>query len=116
MTTWQFNRFHVAAGREQAVKEAWRASLQPCWTARPALQAAYLIRVGDGEWLDITVWAGQDCGETADPSLPQARAGFFGHIDELIGDECGMLISQETPPEPPSPSPAAAGPAGGSRP
>jgi hypothetical protein len=78
MTIWQFTRFRAGADREAAVLLAREASLQPCWTARPALQAAYPVRLADGEWLDITVWAAQDQDTVdgpADPALPASRVG-----------------------------------------
>ena len=56
-----------------------------------------LARVGDGEWLDITVWAGQGCSETTDPELPSARSAFFSQLDTVTGDECGTLIAEHLP-------------------
>ena len=99
MTTVQFTRFRVAADRETAVLRARQESLRPCWTADPPLRAAYLVRLGDDEWLDIAVWAGQDCGEPADAALPSARLQFFAQLDELVGEECGVIESEDLPPE-----------------
>ncbi|HEX6451310.1 MAG TPA: hypothetical protein VF060_17825 [Trebonia sp.] len=46
----------------------------------------------DGEWLDVTVWCGTDCGQVLQPEAPAARAGFFRQLDELLGEECGVLV------------------------
>lgn len=101
MTTWQFTRFRVAAGREPAVLRARQESLWPCWTEHPPLQAAYLVQLAEGEWLDITVWAGpygDGADEPAHPALPASRSVFFEQIDELIGEEIGVVIREDPPP------------------
>jgi hypothetical protein len=57
MTIVQFTRFRVTSRREPAVLAARRASLRACQGAEPELCGAYLVRLGDGEWLDIAMWA-----------------------------------------------------------
>jgi len=103
MSIWQFTRFRVSADREPAVLRARGASLQPCWTARPELQAAYLIQLAEGDWLDITVWAGHagDAADerSADPALPASRTVFFDLIEELIGEESGVIIREDRQPD-----------------
>ena len=59
MTIVQFTRFRTTPQREPAVLKARQASLQACQGGKPELRAAYLIRLADGEWLDIAVWAGR---------------------------------------------------------
>jgi hypothetical protein len=93
-TIWQFTRYRVNTSREQAVHAARQASLEQCWTTCPALQAAYLLRLGDGDWLDITVWAAHDCAGEAQPSRPAARNQFFEQLDELIGEECATAVAE----------------------
>lgn len=96
MTLVQFTRFRVAVQNEQAVLEARQVSLQACRGAEPALCGAYLVRLADGEWLDIAMWAGQPGTEAFDdPGQAASRAGFYGQIDELLGEECGILIHDE---------------------
>jgi hypothetical protein len=92
MTVVQFTRFRVVAGRELAALEARRASLLACAGEQPELRRACLVKLGDGEWLDITLWAGDNLElETADPALPSSRTAFFAHVDEVLGEECGLL-------------------------
>jgi len=39
------------------------------------------------------VWAGQPRAEAFDdPARPVARGTFFVQIDELLGEECGILV------------------------
>ena len=75
------------------------AALRACRGCEPELQAAYLIRLADGEWLDIAVWAGQPGAEAFDdPARPVARGTFFAQIDELLGEECGSLVYPDPDP------------------
>jgi hypothetical protein len=98
MTIVQFTRFRVAAHRETALLETRQASLRACRGMQPELRNAYLIRLADHEWLDIAVWAGQPGAEAFDASLPASRPDFFGQIDELLGEECGILVHEEIGP------------------
>jgi len=89
----QFTRFRLAAQRERAVLAARLAALRACRGCEPELQAAYLIRLAGGDWLDIAVWAGQPRpGAFDDPGRPVARGTFFAQIDQLLGEECGILV------------------------
>lgn len=97
----QFTRFRVPPGREPAVLAARRASLQACRGTEPGLCGAYLIRLDDGEWLDIAMWAAQPGSDVFDdPRQAAARAAFYGQIDELVGEECGILVHQGADPDP----------------
>jgi hypothetical protein len=96
----QFTRFRVPPEREPAVLAARRASLQACREADPELCGAYLVRLDDGEWLDIAIWAAQPGTEVFDdPRQAAARTGFYGQIDELLGEECGILVRQDAGPD-----------------
>src|SRR5215469_9757451 len=93
MSIVQFTRFRVTAGREPAVLKARQASLRACHGCEPELRRAYLVRLEDGEWLDIAVWAGpSDTEAFDDPGQAASRAAFYGQIDELVGEECGVLV------------------------
>lgn len=94
----QFTRFRVAAHRETDLLETWQAALLACYGGRPELLNAYLIRVADHEWLDIAIWDGQPAAEAFEASLPASRPDFFGQVDELLGEECGILVQEETGP------------------
>jgi hypothetical protein len=96
MTIVQFTRFRIAPQREPAMLAARQASLRACHGNQPELRGAYLIRLTDGEWLDIAVWAGRPGSEAFDdPAQAASRAVFYDQIDELVGEECGILVHQE---------------------
>jgi hypothetical protein len=96
MTIVQFTRFRVTSQREPAVLEARRASLRACQGAEPELCGAYLVRLADGEWLDIAMWAAQPDAEAFDdPERAASRAAFYGQIEELLGEECGILVPED---------------------
>ena len=96
MTIVQFTRFRTTPQREPIVLKARQASLRACRGAQPELRAAYLIRLDDGEWLDIAVWAGRPGAEAFDdPAQAASRAAFYDQIDELLGEESGILVRQD---------------------
>jgi hypothetical protein len=96
MTIVQFTRFRTTPQRESAVLEARRASLLACRGADPELCGAYLIRLADGEWLDIVMWAGRPgCEAFDDPARAASRVAFYSQIDELLGEECGVLVHRD---------------------
>jgi hypothetical protein len=101
--TWQFMRFRVVPTREREVLAARRASLQGCWDASPPLRAAYLLRLADQEWLDVTIWAGQVCCEAVISAPSAARSVFFDQLDELVGEECAITVACEFPVTPAQP-------------
>jgi hypothetical protein len=96
MTIVQFTRFRTTPERERAMLDARQAALRACQGTQPELRSAYLIRLPDGEWLDIAVWAGPP-GHAAfdDPGQPASRVVFYNQIDELLGEECGILVSTQ---------------------
>jgi hypothetical protein len=101
MTLVQFTRFRVTAQRESAVLAARLTALQACRGGTPELEAAYLIRLADGDWLDIAVWAGQPGIDAFDdPAQAASRGAFYGQIDELLGEECGILVYPDPAPQP----------------
>lgn len=95
--TWHFTRFRVHPAREQAVFAARSTSLQACWDASPPLRAAYLLALGDQEWLDVTVWDGELSSESLGSAAVAARPAFFEQIDELLGEECAIAIGRDLP-------------------
>jgi hypothetical protein len=93
MSIVQFTRFRVTADREPAVLAARQASLRACRGSEPELRGAWLVRLTDGEWLDIAVWAGQPGAEAFDdPAQAVSRTTFYRQIEELLGEECGILV------------------------
>jgi hypothetical protein len=106
MTVVQFTRFRVTARRERAVLAARLTALQACRGGTPELEAAYLVRLADGDWLDIAVWAGQPGIDAFDdPAQAASRGAFYGQIDELLGEECGILVHPDPAPQPTVPVP-----------
>jgi len=99
MTIVQFTRFRTVPQREPAVLKARQAALRACRGVEPELRAAYLIRLPDGDWLDVAVWAGRPGSEAFDdPGRAASRAAFYDQIDELIGEECGILVHEDAGP------------------
>ena len=106
VTVVQFTRFRVTARRERAVLAARLAALQACRGGTPELEAAYLILLADGDWLDIAVWAGQPRIDVFDdPAQAASRGAFYSQIDELLGEECGILVYPDPAPQPSVPVP-----------
>jgi hypothetical protein len=100
MSVVHFTRFRVTAGREPAVLAARRASLRACRGAEPELRGAWLVRLADGEWLNIAMWAGPPGNEAFDdPAQAASRIAFYGQIEEQLGEECGIL-EEDTNPRP----------------
>jgi len=98
MSIVQFTRFRVAADREQDMQAARLAALRACHGSEPELRGAYLIRLGDNEWLDIAMWAGQPTADAFDdPARAASRSIFYDQIDELLGEESGTLVDDGVP-------------------
>jgi hypothetical protein len=91
MAVVQFTRFGAAVEHHGLLVAAWRTSVEACRTAHPALLEALLVQVDGGEWLDIAIWASPGA-LTADAS-PNARDEFFGAIEELMGEEMGVVMA-----------------------
>lgn len=96
MTIVHFTRFRVAADRP-AILAARQASLLACAGSEPQLRGAYLVRLADREWLDIALWAGQPGTDPADSATPASRSAFYAQIEELLGEECGILVEDAEP-------------------
>jgi hypothetical protein len=98
MSIVQFTRFRVTDVRESAVLAARQASLRACRGSEPELRGAWLVRLADGEWLDIALWAGNPATAAFDdPAQAVSRTAFYVQIEELLGEECGILIEDTEP-------------------
>jgi hypothetical protein len=73
--------------------EAHKASVESCRDSYETFRAAFLVRLEDGDWLDICIWDAAVDGdsETDYPPL-EARGDFISQIDGLLGDENGLLV------------------------
>jgi hypothetical protein len=101
----QFFRFHVPEGFETALVELRQASLESCGATYPGLRGAFLVRLENGDWLDIAVWDASDGEQGGTEFYPpvEARAEFFAEVDGLLGDETGVLIASSMGPSFPGP-------------
>ena len=69
------------------------AAIEACRN-RPGLRAAYLVKLEQGEWLDVVVWDGDEAAAQsfkADGDLPEV-ATYVDHMTEVLGEERGILI------------------------
>lgn len=94
MCTVQFLRFQLPPGGEARFLEAHKAAVESCRASYPAFRAAFLVRLEDGDWLDVSFWdsAVDRDGQTEYPPL-EARGDFISQLDGLLGDENGLLVS-----------------------
>ncbi|PWR08320.1 hypothetical protein DKT68_16270 [Micromonospora acroterricola] len=91
MTTVEITRFRAPAERADALLAARPAMLRDFQTDRAGFLNARLIRLTNGEWLDIVFW-----GSSEDFAESRRRGGdrpgiqtFFSLIDEVISVEEG---------------------------
>jgi hypothetical protein len=95
--TVQFLRFRLPSGVETRLLEAHKAAVESCRASYPTFRAAFLVRLEDGDWLDVSLWdiAVDGNGQTKSPPL-EARGEFISQLDGLLGDETGSLVSSFT--------------------
>jgi antibiotic biosynthesis monooxygenase len=89
MTTVELTRFR--AERAETLLEARTAMLADFRKDRDGFLDARLVRLADGEWLDIVTWRSAEdfaASRTKGPNLPGILA-FFQAIDELVSSEEG---------------------------
>ncbi len=97
MFTAQFLRFRSPPGGEARLLEAHKATVESCRASYVAFRADFLVKLEDGDWLDISFWdsAVDGDGQTEYPPL-EARADFISQLEGLLGDENGMLVNSFT--------------------
>jgi len=90
----QFLRFRSPSGDETRLLEAHKAAVESCRASYAAFRAALLVKLEDGDWLEISLWDGAVDGD-GQPGYPplEARADFISQLDGLLGDETGMLVT-----------------------
>lgn len=92
--TIQFLRFRLPSGGEKRFLEAHKAAVESCRASYEAFRAAFLVRLEDGDWLDISVWGSAvDGGSQLGCPPLDARTEFIRQLDGLLGDENGILVS-----------------------
>jgi hypothetical protein len=93
--TVQFLRFRVTQELETSLLALRQEFPEDCQANNPGLQVALLVRLEDGDWLDITVWvdsAADGSGRGPYPSV-LAAAEFFSKVEGLLGDETRALVA-----------------------
>jgi hypothetical protein len=88
-----FVRFRVRPARAESLLSA-RAGAIEALRSRPGFRAAHLVRLEQGEWLDVIVWDGAEAA--AEPfqtgaDLPEV-VEYMDHMSEILGEERGILI------------------------
>ncbi|MGI5285306.1 antibiotic biosynthesis monooxygenase family protein [Nonomuraea polychroma] len=92
-TTVELTRFRVAPDRADQLLAARPAMIAAFQADRPGFLGAKLVRVSDGEWLDIVEWRTPEdfaASRAKGANLPGIRA-FFDLIDELVSMEEGTI-------------------------
>ena len=97
MFTAQFLRFRSPPGREVHLLEAHKVAVESCRGAYSAFRADFLVKLEDGDWLDISFWdiAVNGNGQIEHPPL-EAKSDFISQLDGLLGDENGLLVNSFT--------------------
>lgn len=91
MSTVELTRFRVEPDREADLIQARPAMLAEFRADRAGFLGARLIRLADGEWLDIVTWRSHEdfvASRAKGANLPGITA-FFSAIAELVSSEEG---------------------------
>ena len=75
-----------------------RSEAIEAFRSRRSLRAAYLVELERGEWLDVTVWDGDEAASESfktGADLPEV-AGYLDLMAEVLGEERGILIDGDT--------------------
>ena len=93
MTTIELTRFRVRPEQEAAFLAARPAMIADFASDREGFVDAALVRLPDGEWLDVVTWQEArhlDASRAKGANLP-GIAAFFAAIDSLVAAEQGEL-------------------------
>jgi quinol monooxygenase YgiN len=93
MATIELTRFRVAAEHTEALLAARPAMLDAFQADRAGFLGADLVRLNDGEWLDIVCWRSPEdfsASRAKGPNRPEI-ASFFAAIANLLSSEEGTL-------------------------
>ncbi|MGP3959981.1 antibiotic biosynthesis monooxygenase family protein [Nonomuraea sp. 3N208] len=92
-TTVELTRFRVAPDRADRLLAARPGMIADFQADRAGFLDAKLVRVSDGEWLDIVEWRTPEdfaASRAKGANLPGIQA-FFDLIDELVSMEEGTI-------------------------
>ena len=93
MSLVDFVRFRVSPGRAESLLSARSGAIE-AFRRRRGLRAAYLVKLEQGEWLDVFVWEGDEAATDSFPTgadLPEV-VGYMDHMTEVLGEERGILV------------------------
>jgi quinol monooxygenase YgiN len=96
-TTVELTRFRVPPERAGQLLAARSSMIEDFRADRAGFLGARLVRLPDGEWLDIVEWRSSDdfaASRAKGANLPGIRA-FFELIDELVSAEEGTTQESE---------------------
>ncbi|MFF5081471.1 hypothetical protein ACFY36_30860 [Actinoplanes sp. NPDC000266] len=93
MTTIELTRFRVDPARVAELLSARPRMLADFQADREGFVDARLVRLPDGEWLDIVTWRSPEdfAASRAKGANRPGIAAFFGAIDSLVSAEEGEL-------------------------
>ncbi|MFD5829293.1 antibiotic biosynthesis monooxygenase family protein [Lentzea sp. NPDC060358] len=89
----ELTRFRVAPEKVEALLAARPGMIADFEADREGFLGARLVRLPDGEWLDVVEWrspADHAASSRKGPNLPGIKA-FFDAIDSLVVAEEGVL-------------------------
>lgn len=93
MTTIELTRFKVSEHKTEELLAARPGMLKDFEADREGFLSARLVRLPEGEWLDIVEWSSPEdfaASRAKGPNLP-GIARFFAAIDSLVTAEEGTL-------------------------
>ena len=90
----EFTRFRTHPSRQAALLAARPAMVAALRTGRPGFRGASLVQLDTDEWLDLVVWEAEEDARTSAAlgNQPAAVAAFFAAVDEVLGQERGLLV------------------------
>ena len=88
----EFTRFVLARERAEELVVARAEMVKEFADHRRGFLAAYLFRVGDQEWIDLTIWE-TEADANAAMVHEHTSSSFFGLIEGILGQERGTLVS-----------------------
>jgi quinol monooxygenase YgiN len=97
MATIELTRFRVEPEHTEALLTARPAMLEAFQADRAGFLGADLVRLNDGEWLDIVRWRSPEdfaASRAKGPNRPEI-ASFFAVIAALLSGEQGTLVDAE---------------------
>jgi hypothetical protein len=93
MTTIELTRFRTRAGQEHELLAARPGMLADFERDRAGFVDARLVRLAEGEWLDIVTWQSAEhfaASREKGANLP-GIARFFAAVESLVAAEYGTL-------------------------